>query len=423
MPTTPKIDFKNILEQLESSVQDFQNTAKDITGEDNWVKYAHIESGHNILSDFVEKFHSSILYKAIEDKNLFVYSATLAHLPFKKSKEKPDKLFKQFKEELLKSSNLKELAHDYRVDKEFEDDSSCRHLSESVDGGYLLGDDNSMLFIELFPSKNNKKVIYRIVTTDKKIFDDTKKISEKYLDSESAAKNIFAVIDSDRGLKLESIGNIAKPLDRDNYSESVLKDFDYVADQFSKDDPFGRIVIMHGKTGTGKTHIIQGLIDQLNFKKVKFIFLPSDFLMSFNVASFTKLLIRESDGSSLVLIIEDGDDCLLPRKSDNMSAINKLLNISDGPPAKMLDIRTIITTNAPHQEIEEAIVRPGRLCKKIDVGLLSSKQATEIVKKHTGEDVEFKEDKTLAEVYGKIHEIKYDIEIIPEEKKVMGFKK
>ncbi len=60
---------------------------------------------------------------------------------------------------------------------------------------------------------------------------------------------------------------------------------------------------------------------------------------------FLPLLLRVKDNHEkpIILIIEDGDACLAPRKSDNISAITSLLNLSDGILGSIIDIKMIIT--------------------------------------------------------------------------------
>jgi ATP-dependent 26S proteasome regulatory subunit len=64
-----------------------------------------------------------------------------------------------------------------------------------------------------------------------------------------------------------------------------------------------------------------------------------------------------------------------------------------------LDLRIIATTNAKKVQIDEAILRPGRLCVYCSVGHLPAKQAGEVFRRLTGSEQEFGEKTTLAEVY------------------------
>jgi ATP-dependent 26S proteasome regulatory subunit len=104
------------------------------------------------------------------------------------------------------------------------------------------------------------------------------------------------------------------------------------------------------------------------------------------------------------MIIEDGDACLVPRKSDNMSTISSLLNLSDGIMGSIIDIKMIISTNADIKEMDQAIMRPGRLCRNICVGPLPYEQANKIFIRLMNKDdskLEYRKYYTLAEIYAK----------------------
>ena len=106
----------------------------------------------------------------------------------------------------------------------------------------------------------------------------------------------------------------------------------------------------------------------------------------------------------MILFIEDGDGLLLQRQSDNMNLIASLLGLTDGFLGSLLDIRIFITTNAKRLDMDRALLRPGRLNKIIEVGLLSPERAGKIYSRLTGQ--EWVPDKliTLAEIYNRANE-------------------
>src|SRR6202020_1235269 len=107
----------------------------------------------------------------------------------------------------------------------------------------------------------------------------------------------------------------------------------------------------------------------------------------------------------VVLIVEDADDCLVPRGTDNMSQIAALLNLSDGLVGSAFDIRRLATTTAKVTEVDSAILRPGRLCRRIEVPPLQPDHATDILRGLLGAEprVVFRKPVTLAEVYAAVH--------------------
>ena len=133
-------------------------------------------------------------------------------------------------------------------------------------------------------------------------------------------------------LAFDSIGRGGLDLRRQNYTPEVLADFDHVTADLSSADPCGQLVLMTGPAGTGKTHLVRGIMHAV--KTVKFVLLQAGDLRSFLSASPLGALNefvsegrrrRRRKGKTtrepIVLIIEDADACMLPRDGENMSQI------------------------------------------------------------------------------------------------------
>jgi hypothetical protein len=274
-------------------------------------------------------------------------------------------------------------------------------VSSSWTSSEFIFSSESTIIQVLFAKDDDVEV--NVSSLDKKIVDCVKKIVIEHL-AKPSVQDLFVVVPSEDGLELVSIGKPGAPLLRDNYAPETLQAYDYVIKQFSLNEPFGRLVIAHGPAGTGKTHMIKAFIKEINSPNGKYIFLPAEFLLRHGAAAITKVLLDATKkGSSITLIIEDADDCLVPRQSDNMTAISTLLNVADGFIGNMLNIRIIATTNASTLDIDSAIKRPGRLCKLIKVDLLSSAQANSLFNKLTNKNGEFTKSMSLADVYAKVY--------------------
>jgi hypothetical protein len=89
-----------------------------------------------------------------------------------------------------------------------------------------------------------------------------------------------------------------------------------------------------------------------------------------------------------------------------MSKISSLLNLSDGLVGATFDIRILATTNARQVEIDPAILRPGRLCRRIEVLPLEPDHATAVLGGLPGTTPRsaFRKATTLAEVYAAARE-------------------
>jgi SpoVK/Ycf46/Vps4 family AAA+-type ATPase len=72
-------------------------------------------------------------------------------------------------------------------------------------------------------------------------------------------------------------------------------------------------------------------------------------------------------GKPTILILEDADDALIAR-DQNLGAkasLAAMLNLSDGILGAVLDLRIIATTNQKIENVDNAILRPGRLLERM----------------------------------------------------------
>ncbi len=250
--------------------------------------------------------------------------------------------------------------------------------------------------------------------------------------------NIYVISTNNDSLSLNNLGRLKYSFIRDNYEDKVLKGYDYVVSEYNKSNPAGRITIVNGPPGGGKTNLLKGMISEI--KNSTTILLPAKFVVELDSPSIVSLLIEErSDrfgalhyddddsskkktaATSVLFIVEDADDCLVPRDGANMSTISSLLNYTDGIFGSMLDLRIIATTNADHVDFDKALTRPGRLCKHIIVDALSPEKAQNIHDRLAdGKDSRFNYEKktTLAQVYANV---KGGFENAETDKKVVGF--
>ena len=224
---------------------------------------------------------------------------------------------------------------------------------------------------------------------------------EKDFVSKLKTNLIFSIIRNSYGLTISSMGDGSSPLIKENYLPEVLNDVDYVISAFTKNPPGGRICILNGEPGTGKTHLIRSILTRMD---CVFLIVPSNLIDSLDKPEFMPLLInvKNDHDKPIIMIIEDGDACLVPRKSDNISTISSLLNLSDGILGSIIDIKMIISTNADIKEMDQAIMRPGRLCRNIHVGSLPYEQAQKVYERlmnSTEAKLAYSKYYTLAQIY------------------------
>lgn len=192
---------------------------------------------------------------------------------------------------------------------------------------------------------------------------------------------------------------IGWPLEPKNYAPEVVKFYGDLVAGFAERTPKGRLAILDGPPGTGKTFFLRALVHDLE-KKAEFIYLPADLISKMDGPQMIALLERDEPVSEnelmlpKILIVEDADECLVPRGGDNISSIRSLLNCCDGFLGSLLDLRVLATTNAGHigkghEKTDDALLRPGRLFGKVTIGPLDTAQGqariAELLGKKLGE--------------------------------------
>lgn len=227
------------------------------------------------------------------------------------------------------------------------------------------------------------------------------KLCKEGLGLPTSSGRVFVMVSGPGGIDLQSIGVAAVPLEKGNYPEDVIGAFDHIVKDFGNKTPCGRIVILDGEPGTGKTFLVRGLIEAV--PDATFVMIPSNLISEMSGPSLVQAIMgnrNQDDGSATILIVEDADMCLAVRGGDNMGAISSLLNISDGILGNLLDIRILATTNAEVETLDPAVMRDGRLCRRTHVGALTRAKAKDVMVRLGGNpDVLSEKEYTLAQIY------------------------
>lgn len=225
---------------------------------------------------------------------------------------------------------------------------------------------------------------------------------EKY-GQENTTNPLKLLVEVDNSYRLVNLSTPAEALETDNYSPAVIRKFEYLSKQLVADKPGGRIGVLSGYPGTGKTYLIRAVLNRYS-EDTDFVLINTGqcISLSHNLHKFMEMLasrLNANKKQKLILILEDADSAIAPRSANNLSAIQSILNFSDGLMGEALDIRLLVTTNVRTVEIDPAILRPGRLITHIDVGSLEVAHANQVFKRLSGQDGQYKNPVTLAQVY------------------------
>lgn len=140
-------------------------------------------------------------------------------------------------------------------------------------------------------------------------------------------------------------------------------DFPQWADEFLKNLAEPGISILRGDAGTGKTSFLRHAMYSLS-KTHRFYFVPVDnfnLLSSGSLTEFWKTEQRDYPSASKVLVLEDAENLLSERDHQKNSPVSALLNLTDGLMTQFIKLHLICTLNCKIDDVDSAILRPGRL--------------------------------------------------------------
>lgn len=181
----------------------------------------------------------------------------------------------------------------------------------------------------------------------------------------------------------------------ENYNEGFEEVSTRIINTLKEDRESG-LVLFHGDPGTGKTSYLKYLLHTIDNKKL--IYMPPDLTEQLSSPGFITFMMSEATNS--ILLIEDAENVLRHREAGGNQAVSNILNLSDGILGDVLKLQIVCTFNSKIEEIDPALLRPGRCIAEYRFESLTKDRAYNLMKKLHGEDVENTDrEMTLAEIF------------------------
>ncbi|MFI6824939.1 DUF5925 domain-containing protein [Micromonospora sp. NPDC050187] len=166
---------------------------------------------------------------------------------------------------------------------------------------------------------------------------------------------------------------------RGNYTATARRELDRLM-TVTPEGVVGRLVLLHGAPGTGKTTALRALAHAWRQWCQVDCVLDPDVLFA-DAGYLSEAAVGNEDEAEggprwRLLIVEDCDELIRGEaRQTSGQALSRLLNLTDGLLGQGRDVLVAITTNEDLSRLHPAVTRPGRCLARIEVGPLSHHEA------------------------------------------------
>lgn len=210
--------------------------------------------------------------------------------------------------------------------------------------------------------------------------------------TKSPGKSIYLVV-NDMGTSLTPITLKRLKVElTENYNDDLVELHKTIVGSLNTNGTSG-LFLFHGIPGTGKSTYIRSLI--FNTAK-KVIFLPPSLARNIDNPEITSLIIANPNS---LIIIEDAEELIVSRDRGSNPAISMLLNLTDGLLGYCLGIKFICTFNTQLNNIDNALLRKGRLTTLYEFKALTVEKTNLLLNKMQDKRAPLRSSLTLSEIY------------------------